>query len=158
MKTPVYLKSTLQPGEQILFLGKIHPAYLVGPVLWTVVIIAIIYKLVTGLQLATLSVGIWATLLLPITYLIQHVVIYETSESALTTHRVLTKAGLLRRSISEIGLAKIESSSIEQGIVGRLFGFGDLVVRGSGGHAVTATALSTVMEFRAAVQNATNPP
>lgn len=156
MKIPSYLRSTIQPGETILFQGKIHPAYMLAPVGWTVFITAAICKAIPALQLATVSPWVWAMLLMPAFYFCQHLITYLTAESALTTHRVLSKTGLIQRNISEIGLSKIESSSIDQGIVGRLFGFGDLVIRGSGGHAATGTALAEVMAFRAAIQNATN--
>jgi len=95
---------------------------------------------------------------IPVIFFFQNLIVFLTAETALTTHRVLSKVGWISRNISEITLAKIESSSITQGMVGRIFGFGNIVIRGSGGHAATGIGLAEVMRFRAEVQRATRTP
>jgi uncharacterized membrane protein YdbT with pleckstrin-like domain len=158
MKIPAYLKNSLQPGEQVLFHSSIHPAFMIMPTFWTLLFEFGALKLIVAMEMAKWFPWVWLVLLLPALYFLQHLVTFLTAESAITTHRVVAKIGLIARNISEIGLGKIESSAIRQGIIGRMFGFGDLVVRGSGGHSATGIALADVMKFRAVVQTATNPP
>lgn len=152
-----YLRSTLQPGERIICRGKIHPAFLFAPTLWALVIAAGVLKGIRAFDLLALSPWLATLLLLPLIYFAQHLITYLTTEASLTSHRVISKTGWLSRTISEVSLGKIESTAIDQPVIGRLFGFANLVVKGSGGHAVTATALADVMKFRAAIQTATNP-
>lgn len=50
-----------------------------------------------------------------------------------TDRRILQKTGILSACTHSIALTKIESKDVEQGVLGRLFGFGDVIVQGSGG-------------------------
>ena len=152
-----YLKSTLQPGETILAKGRIHGAFLVAPAVVATAFLIGVLKLLVAWQLAELAPWCWWTALVPVLYFADRFIFWATAESAITSHRVLFKSGWIARKISEVSLSKIESSAIDEPLIGRVFGFADLVVKGSGGHAVTIPALANVMSFRAAVQNATNP-
>src|SRR2546422_7533209 len=49
---------------------------------------------------------------------------YKTAEFGVTDRRVLMKTGVLRRRSLEINLAKIESVAVDQGILGRILGYG----------------------------------
>lgn len=151
--TKSYLADTLQPGETVLHRGRIHPAYLLIPTLVALLIFFGTFKAIRYFDFPQISLWTWAILLLPAFYWVQHILIYATSEAALTNRRVMSKTGFISRRISEISLGKIESSTIEQGLIGRTFGFGDLVIKGSGGHLVSAPGIEKIMTFRAAVQN-----
>lgn len=50
-----------------------------------------------------------------------------------TDRRILHKTGILSANVRSMALAQVESRDIDQSIWGRLFGFGDLLVCGSGG-------------------------
>ena len=50
-----------------------------------------------------------------------------------TDRRVLKKTGILSARTQSIALSQIESKDVEQSTWGRLFGFGDVVIHGSGG-------------------------
>ncbi len=58
---------------------------------------------------------------------------YISTSFIITNKRVLLKKGLLTRRTGEILLPRIESVSIFQGILGRVFNYGDLMVSGTGG-------------------------
>lgn len=156
MKTPLgtYLKQTLQPGEAVLATGGIHPAYLIAPAVTAGTIAWAIVWAFDRFDVTETLPAAWWVLLLPAAYFIQSLLVWATTEAALTNCRVVSKSGFISRRISEIALSKIESTAIDQGVIGRAFGFGDLVIHGSGGHAATAPGLGQVLQFRAAVQNA----
>lgn len=156
MKTPMmnYVRQTLQPGEEVWATGGIHPAYLIGPGLRAIALGVILMWSMRHFEVVEIWPAAPWVLLLPWLGFLHYFIIWATTEAALTNCRVLVKSGWISRKISEIALAKIESTEIEQGVIGRVFGFGDLVVHGSGGHAASACGLTDVMQFRAAVQNA----
>ncbi|HCE17793.1 MAG TPA: PH domain-containing protein [Anaerolinea thermolimosa] len=56
-----------------------------------------------------------------------------TTEFAITNRRVIAKSGFIRRHTLEMLLAKIESVSVNQTILGRLLNFGTVTVTGTGG-------------------------
>jgi len=56
-----------------------------------------------------------------------------TSEFAITNKRVIIKTGLISRNTVEMNLQKIESVIVNQGITGRILGYGDLIIVGTGG-------------------------
>jgi uncharacterized membrane protein YdbT with pleckstrin-like domain len=55
-----------------------------------------------------------------------------TTEIAITNHRIIYKAGLIRRDTVEILMDKVESVDADQSILGRLLGYGTVTVRGTG--------------------------
>src|SRR5919108_1907125 len=57
----------------------------------------------------------------------------RTSEFAVTSMRLIFKVGLVARYTTELLLAKVESISVTQGLLGRMLNYGDLIVTGTGG-------------------------
>ncbi len=76
----------------------------------------------------------------------------SSSEFAVTNKRVILKAGLIRRRSLELLLNKIESIGVTQGLLGRVLGYGTIVVRGTGGTAEPFTTVRHALEFRRQVQ------
>lgn len=73
---------------------------------------------------------------------------YMTTEIAITNKRVIAKAGLISRSTIEINLQKIESIQIRQGVLGRIFNFGSVVVSGAGNPQAPILGISEPLKFR----------
>ena len=73
---------------------------------------------------------------------------YFTTELAITNKRVIAKFGLISRSTIEINLQKIESIQVDQGILGRIFNFGSIVVSGAGNPQAPIPGISSPLEFR----------
>jgi membrane protein YdbS with pleckstrin-like domain len=59
--------------------------------------------------------------------------LYLSSEVRVTDQRVLGKAGWLPHQSLEAPLSEIEELSVRQGILGRMFGYGTIVVSSAGG-------------------------
>ena len=53
-------------------------------------------------------------------------------EYVATNKRIIIKRGILSRETHEFRFDKIESCDVEQGIIGRLFKYGDITIRGTG--------------------------
>lgn len=77
---------------------------------------------------------------------------FISSEFAVTNKRVIIKVGLIRRASLELLLKKVESIAVFQSILGRIFGFGRLVVKGTGGTRNSFYGVKNPIEFRKQVQ------
>ena len=71
-----------------------------------------------------------------------------TSEFAITNKRVIIKTGLLSRKTIEMNLSKIESVNVDQTILGRILGFGDITIVGTGGTKETFHKIKRPLTFR----------
>jgi uncharacterized membrane protein YdbT with pleckstrin-like domain len=78
-----------------------------------------------------------------------------TSEFAVTNRRVIIKIGLVSRKTVELKLDKLESIGVEQTIPGRILGYGTIVVRGTGGTNEPFRGIARPLDFRRAVNEAT---
>jgi hypothetical protein len=71
---------------------------------------------------------------------------------AVTNKRVFLKWGPLRHRTLELLLDKVESIGVEEGILGRMLGYGTAVVRGTGGTPQRFRLVRQPKEFRRQVQ------
>jgi|ERR1041384_6337393 hypothetical protein len=76
-----------------------------------------------------------------------------TSEFAVTNKRVLIKVGFIQRTSFELLLRQVESILVEQGIFGRILGFGTIIVIGTGGSKEDFDYIADPLEFRKQVQS-----
>jgi len=57
----------------------------------------------------------------------------KTRELAITSKRIIGKFGWIKRNTIDYPLNKIENIEVYQGFIGRIFGFGEISVTGTGG-------------------------
>ena len=81
-----------------------------------------------------------------------------STELAITNKRVIAKFGFIRRNTVEINLSKIESIQVHQGLLGRLFNFGSLVVSGAGAPQAPIPGICRPLEFRKKFMEAQEEP
>jgi uncharacterized membrane protein YdbT with pleckstrin-like domain len=75
-----------------------------------------------------------------------------TSEFAVTNKRIMIKVGLISRRTLEMNLAKVESVNVDQSILGRILGYGNITIIGTGGTREPFYRISRPLDFRKAVQ------
>lgn len=75
---------------------------------------------------------------------------YMTTELAFTNKRVIAKFGFISRQTIELNISKVESIQVTQGILGRIFNFGTLVISGAGNPQAPIPGISDPMAFRRA--------
>jgi uncharacterized membrane protein YdbT with pleckstrin-like domain len=78
------------------------------------------------------------------------------SEYAVTNKRVIVKIGILQTRSVELLLGKVEGITVTQGLGGRLLGYGQIVITGSGGTQEPFSGIQSPLDFRRAVQAATD--
>jgi uncharacterized membrane protein YdbT with pleckstrin-like domain len=71
----------------------------------------------------------------------------------LTNKRVIVKTGLASRRTIELLLSRIESIAVEEPAMGRVLGYGTVVIRGTGGTPEVFEKISHPLEFREHVQS-----
>lgn len=76
----------------------------------------------------------------------------NTTEMAVTNKRVIVKTGLANRRTIELLLPRIESIAVEEPALGRLLGYGTVIVRGTGGTPEIFPQIARPLEFREQVQ------
>jgi uncharacterized membrane protein YdbT with pleckstrin-like domain len=153
-----YVETIVGSGEHIVHVGRLS--------LWT-----ILSSLVGGTFLIVVAIGL---LLVPvgsptITYALAGIaaalgivviavalVRRASTELAVTNRRVIAKFGLIARSTVEMNLGKIESVRVEQTVMGRLLGFGSIIVTGTGATMDPIRYIANPIAFRQAIQQATD--
>lgn len=71
-----------------------------------------------------------------------------SDEFAITNRRIIVKTGLISRKTFEMNLSKIESVNVDQGILGRILGYGTIRIVGSGGTKEIFPDIKKPLEFR----------
>ena len=76
----------------------------------------------------------------------------KATEMAVTSKRVIVKTGIAERRTVEILLSRIESVAVDEPALGRLLGYGTVIVRGTGGTPEMFEKIYHPLEFREQVQ------
>ena len=148
-----YIDSNLLAGESVVFRTRLHWLLFLGPVLFTVIILLpIAWFLSTG----TWSGYAWIPLAFGLFLLLTTLVKRLSSDFAVTNKRIMMKVGVFRTRSIEILLSKVEAIAVDQSLLGRIFGYGDIAVTGSGGTRETFAQIQAPLEFRRAVQSVTD--
>ena len=71
-----------------------------------------------------------------------------SSDFAITNRRVIIKVGLFSRRTLEMNLDKVESIHVDQSIIGRMLGYGNIEVIGTGGTRELFMCITSPIEFR----------
>lgn len=75
------------------------------------------------------------------------------TEYSVTTRRVLTKRGMIRRRVSEVNIRKVEGIDVRQTVLGRILGYGDVIVRGTGTEHLTIRMVQDPLFVKVSIQN-----
>lgn len=157
-----YVNSNLVKGEKVLYEAHYHWSIWIGPVILIIIgLLACIAEpngRAFGFSRADFRLFMnfmrfyligFGFICLIITY-----IKYVTDEVAVTTQRLITKTGIIRRTTLELNLRKVETVSVSQGIWDRLLGSGTLEYRGTGGTLNRIPNIEKPYEFRKAFQDA----
>jgi uncharacterized membrane protein YdbT with pleckstrin-like domain len=139
-----YVDSNLLPNEQVTYRARLHRIIYLLPV--CVLILAVVVAIMGGGWIA-LGVG-----LIGLVLLVPPWIRSVSSEFAVTNKRVLVKVGLVRRHSLELLLQKVEGIGVDQGILGRILGYGTITVSGTGGTREAFRMIARPLEFRRQVQ------
>lgn len=121
-----YVKRNLLEKETILFqTGKHWIVFLPAPIWLGLAYLVYVSYLQNYLALVPLALAIWFFLTASLEFFF--------SEYAITSQRVFMKEGLVWRTSVETMLGSVAKSELQQSILGRILGYGQLIVFGFGG-------------------------
>lgn len=174
-----FIDHHLMDGESVVYRTRMHGIVFLGPIIWLALAGAVALhgnawfdagiwqKIPREAQRAfppdTLRwlregwhgynlLGLFLLAVSALPGLLSAAVNFATSEFGLSNKRVLMKTGFIARHSLETLLTKVESISVHQGLLGRVFGFGTIVIGGTGGSKEAFFAIRDPLEFRRQVQ------
>jgi len=162
-----YVDSNLLAGETVQYRAHLHPivytkAIILGALAALFVLTAIIASLAIASDPTSRSAAggginptIWIAaifVLLAASAWLNAYINIRSSEFAITDRRVMIKVGWLSRKSLEIVLPKVEGIGVDQSIIARMFNYGTIDVRGTGGTHERFPNIAEPMEFRKQVQ------
>ena len=143
-----YVDKHLLSGERVMYRSRQHLVVFIGPVL--LLVIAIIPLVISrrNAMLVLASILFVAGLI----WLVARAIARASAEFTVTNTRVVVKLGTIRRRAIEMLLSKVEEIAVDQGVVGRMLGYGTVVIVGTGGSKEVFMLISNPLEFRRQVQ------
>ena len=147
-----YVNEVMQPDETVRFRTNVHwSVYLkaITALVIGLVLLAWYWQDGTGnmiLLLAAAAFGVSALILVVPPFLER-----LGTEIAITDRRIIYKTGLVQRHTVEISMDKVESVDVDQSVLGRIFGYGTVTVRGTGEAAEPLRNVAAPIALRNAV-------
>jgi uncharacterized membrane protein YdbT with pleckstrin-like domain len=148
-----YIQKVLQPGETLIYRTRLHWLIYGRAILLLLIAIACAaagYYAGTDFQDAGLIAGAFFLLLALISG-IHGAIRRASTELAVTDHRVIFKRGIVSRYTIEMARSKVESVDVEQSIGGRIFNYGTILVRGTGGSLEPFRNIEDPLRLRSAI-------
>jgi len=146
-----YIDDILQPGEKLLYSTNLHWVfYLPGLIGWVVsVALLVAARMVTPGGLALVCLALSAAAALVAFYLSLRAWFERwTTETDVTSLRVVHKEGFIKRRTFEMSLDKVESVDVNQSILGRILNYGDVTIRGVGEGVEKIKTIASPLAFR----------
>jgi uncharacterized membrane protein YdbT with pleckstrin-like domain len=150
-----YVERHLLAGERVVYKTRLHWALFLKPALVMLggIALAVVLRRVQDPPWLWM-IGAGVTLV-GLGWALVHYVELMTSEFAVTSSRLILKVGLISRYTTELLLTKVETIGVQQGLIGRMLGYGDLTVTGTGGAREVFRRVRDPIGFRNHVQQAT---
>jgi uncharacterized membrane protein YdbT with pleckstrin-like domain len=148
-----YVDSNLLSGETVSYRTRLHwrlyvPAVLVDLLIMTPIAVVLVMRQLALWAVLPLAVG---TGLFAAAHLRR-----GSSEFAVTNKRVVIKLGVMSTRSLELLLSKVEGIEVNQSLWGKMLGYGDIIVTGSGGTRESFSNIQDPLGFRRAIQEATD--
>ena len=140
-----YVSDSLGPGETIVHEATIHWIVYFWPLVATLV------GLGAALVFCPFALVVFGAALL---WLLVAWFMSRTTELAVTSRKVVAKVGFIARSTIEQRLEKVDSVSVDQSFLGRVLGFGNVTVHGTGINATPIKMIADPLAFRRKVEQA----
>ena len=172
----LYVQQSLGPDEELIYVGHFHWMYTVNAFMSIIFGMIISIVLIIGGILIQKKLGHFP-LDLPINVAIPELPVYikggaflmfvfgvytfaikmvhkATTEIAITDTRLIYKTGVVARNVGEISIDRIEGVNVLQSVLGRIFGYGRLAIRGMGVGEVVLPPIENPIEFRQSIEKA----
>ena len=141
-----YIKDNLNTSEKINYFEK--------PSIKPVIVVFFIFVPVIIFILWVLGYNpIIFTTIFAVIFLLGTLTTIYVTEYAITNKRVITKRGLIVRIVEEMNLGSIEGVNLGQGIFGRIFNYGSIIISGRGTSNVHFKDIDNPVEIRKKIKH-----
>jgi uncharacterized membrane protein YdbT with pleckstrin-like domain len=163
-----YVNRNLVPGETLLYQTRHHWVVLLVPTMIALVLGApgvalLVWAIMTrdtnGVTLGSstispqgMAISGGILLFIAVVILLFGIAKRNATEMAVTNKRVLIKTGIASRRTLDMMLSTVESIGVEETVLGRMLGYGTVIVRGTGGTPETFLVIAHPQDFRKNVQ------
>jgi uncharacterized membrane protein YdbT with pleckstrin-like domain len=146
-----YIEKNLVSGETLAYRTGVHWSVLFWP---AVIALAIAAGAVACLMQGETNFTLAGVILLAVAAIVVAIAAVKrnATEIAVTNRRVIIKTGVASRRSLEIMLPKVGSIGIEEPVMGRILGYGTVVIHGTGGTPEPFLKIARPSEFRRNVQ------
>jgi uncharacterized membrane protein YdbT with pleckstrin-like domain len=146
-----YVEQVLQPGESVVYATSLHWLVYMRPIILLILALLTLTAATSVAEpIAALALQIIALLLclLALVSGLGALIRRSTTELAVTDRRVIYKTGILQRHSMEMNRSKVETVGVNQSILGRILGYGTVIVRGTGGSFEPIQFIGDPLTFR----------
>ena len=149
-----YVNSHLTKEEHVVFEAHYHKSIWIAPVIGFIFFtIPLLRVLSSSDEVANNSGFLCAMFLFGVWILIYTYIKTTTNEIAITNQRLIIKTGVISRSTLELNLTKVETITVSQGILDRIFNCGRIAIKGTGSTICNLGCIDTPYDFRKAFQD-----
>jgi hypothetical protein len=156
-----YVDTNLVPGEKVIYETRLHWIVMLGHlVVGALLLLPGVFLLLYAFESSdnqnrdvhVMEGGAAALIVGGIVVILVGMARRNATEMAVTNHRVVVKTGLAGRRTIEMLLNKVESIEVNETAAGRMFGYGTIVIIGTGGTPEPFHKMAQPLEFRSQVQ------
>lgn len=136
-------EQSVPQGEMILYGGRLHWAYFLRPVMFTTLALALfnLGETFAGLAVLILAGLFWAA----------HALSASSTRLLITSRRVIVQTGYLWRTSLVLPLDEVDRVQVQTDTMGRLLGYGTIVVDGRDGSRAAVGCVARAGDFGAAL-------
>jgi uncharacterized membrane protein YdbT with pleckstrin-like domain len=144
-----YVEQVLQPGETVTYATSLHWLVYLRAILLAILALGF-WVAAAALPEQALALDVGAALmgLLALMSGLSALIRRATTELAVTDRRVIYKTGIFQRHSLEMNRSKVETVGVNQSILGRILGYGTVIVRGTGGSFEPVPFIGDPLHFR----------
>ena len=169
-----YVERNLVPGETLLYQTRHHWVVLLIPTIIALLIgvpgaVLLVWSMIApdsnGVTIGSSTISPQGMAITGVILLVAGLVVLaygilrrNATEMAVTNRRVLIKTGMASRRTLDMMLSTVESIGVEETVLGRMMGFGTVIVRGTGGTPETFLMIAHPQDFRRNVQEQIGGP
>jgi uncharacterized membrane protein YdbT with pleckstrin-like domain len=148
-----YYTKVLRPNETVRYVGRLHwIIYKHAILLGVLAIVSAVVCVTVPEQQRPLPLIISAILLaLAIVAYVRAWLVRAGTEIVVTDKRIIHKVGWIGRHTEEMSVAKVETVDVDQGISGRIFGFGAVMIHGTGSSWEPLRRVASPLQLRNAI-------
>jgi uncharacterized membrane protein YdbT with pleckstrin-like domain len=147
-----YVNSILEPGEHVRYHTTVTWTIYMPAVLLAICALA---SLLGAMSYADMvNIGWFAAIVFALAAVVAFIPAWFrrwTTEIAVTDRRIILKRGLIRRHTVEMNMQKVESVDVDQTLIGRLFNYGNVTIRGTGSSFESLRMIDAPLKLRTTV-------